>query len=162
MKLNQLFIFFVLLVSPTDKIATSYINVSVELCKKNDYTIVYLWKPWCKPCVDNLNYLSRLNKNNKCSVVLLTTENENVAIASKYGFKNSYYFDKSTYKTHTKNYDEYDQFTKEVFKMQGIKEPNDRAIYPATFVFNQSGKLIYYNKKLVTEIDSLSIDKIIQ
>ncbi len=162
MKVNLLIGLFILLFSPIEKIATSYTNINVDLCKKSDYTIVYLWKPWCKPCIDNVNYLSKLNKDKKCSVILLTTENENVTIISKYGFVKSYFFDKSIYKTHTRDYDEYDQFTNEVFKMQNIKAPKDRAIYPATFILNKESKLLYFNKKLVTEIDSVAINKIIQ
>ncbi len=162
MKVIALILAFSIFISKPQKIVTSYSSIVTTITPKQDYTIVYLWKPWCKPCIDNIPYLSRLKKLANVNVVLLTTVDENVDIASKYGFDTCFYFNKEIYKTHTRDYDEYDQFNKEVFVSQKMEQPIERGICPAVFLFNKEGKLLHFNNDLSTKIDTNAVKKIIK
>jgi hypothetical protein len=64
----------------------------------------------------------------------------------EYIFDTCHYFNPLVYKTHTLDFDEFDQFTNEVFLNSKIVEPYNRIRFPAVFVFNKQGKLVYFNE----------------
>lgn len=131
---------------PIIRLPASFINIKQHLKDGSDFTLIYLCKPTCKTSMQNLSKLLVLKQDNHFKVMLLTTATENVSVMKKYHFDTCYYFDPLVYKTHTKDFDEYDQFTNEVFADAKTTEPSNRIRFPAVFVFNRHGKLVYFNE----------------
>ncbi len=59
------------------------------------------------------------------------------------------------------DYDEFDQFTKEIGKGTPLAKDKNRAVYAAAFVLNKNGKLTYYSKSPKANIDVNEIKKIV-
>jgi thiol-disulfide isomerase/thioredoxin len=121
-----------------------------------DNTIIFLWTPYCSPCIGELKKLSKIKAQKNNHLILLTLENQNVQILKKLGFDTSYYFDPAIYKTHTLDYDEFNQFTNEI--LNGIQMKNKkRSIYPAIFIINKTGRLIYFSEDSNGKVDTATI-----
>lgn len=147
--IRSLLILVFLFYPTTDKIhriPTSFIDIKRNLKEGNDFTLIYLFKPSCQPSVHNLSKLQEIKRDYNFNVILLTTAKENVELLKKYDFDTCHYFNPLIYKTHTLDFDEYDQFTNEVFTDANIIEPSYRIRFPAVFIYNRKRKLIYYNE----------------
>ncbi len=143
--LSSLFLFYPTL-GKIHQISTSFVEIQSNLSEGKDFTLIYLFKPYCKPCVQNLSKLQAIKNGYNFKVILLTTAKENINILDKYNFDTCHYFNPLVYKTHTLDFDEFDQFTNEVFLNSKIVEPYNRIRFPAVFVFNKQGKLVYFNE----------------
>ncbi len=154
--LGWLFLIFVFI--PNRKIENlpvdyeTLIKQSVEF----DNTIIYLWTPQCSPCIKELKKLKRIKERENQHLVLLTLKNQNLEVLKKFGFDTSYYFNPERYKTHTIDYDEFNQFTDEILKGKEIKNKG-RAIYPAVFIINQKKELIYFSEDSNGKVDTSTI-----
>jgi thiol-disulfide isomerase/thioredoxin len=148
--------------SPSSKVEIIKASYSTILANAENfkYTVVYLWVPYCSPCIGELKKLVKINKDNNVNLVLLTSYKQEVQFISNWGFDTSYYFDPAIYKTHTNDYDEFNQFTDEILKGVEIKN-RDRAIYPALFILDRNNDLVYFGQDPLGKIDTSFIHKVI-
>jgi thiol-disulfide isomerase/thioredoxin len=158
------FIFLILFIAASPHSKVQVVTASYSTIKANaenfKYTVVYLWVPYCSPCIGELKKLVKIKKDNNVNLVLLTTYKQEVQFISKWGFDTSYCFDPAIYKTHTNDYDEFNQFTDEILK--GVKIRNwGRAIYPALFILDRNKDLVYFGQDALGKIDTSIIHKVI-
>jgi thiol-disulfide isomerase/thioredoxin len=125
-----------------------------------DNTIIYLWTPYCSPCIGELKKLNKIKTQKNNHLILLTLKNQNVEILRRLGFDTSYYFDPEVYKTHTLDYDEFNQFTDEILKGVHV-ENKERLVYPAVFIINKNRQLIYFSEDSNGKIDTATIHSLL-
>jgi thiol-disulfide isomerase/thioredoxin len=133
----------------------------VERSVDFDNTIIYLWTPHCSPCVAELKKLGKIKTQKNQHLVLLTLKNQDLEILKKFGFDTSYYFDPQIYKTHTPDYDEFNQFTEEILKGAPVKN-KERAVYPAVFIINNKKQLVYFSEDPDGKIDTATIHSLLK